>query len=70
MTSTPIIDEVIDYLINKGYKVNVSRNIFKNDNNQQYNNSNKNKVFYSILHIVCFGFFSYWNLRNYYSHKD
>ena len=44
MTSTPIIDEVIDYLINKGYKVNVSRNIFKNDNNQQYNNSNKNKL--------------------------
>ena len=31
MTSTPIIDEVIDYLINKGYKINVTRNIFKNE---------------------------------------
>ena len=44
MTSTPIIDEVINYLINKGYKVNVSRNIFINDNKQQYNNSNNSKL--------------------------
>ena len=44
MTSTPIIDEIIDYLINKGYKVNVSRNIFIDDNKQQYNKSNKNKL--------------------------
>ena len=52
MTSTPIIDEVINYLINKGYKVNVSRNIFKNDNNQQYNNSNKNKLRKSKRNLI------------------
>ena len=52
MTSTPIIDEVIDYLINKGYKINVTRNIFKNDNKQQYNNSNKNKLRKSKRNLI------------------
>ena len=52
MTSTPIIDEVIDYLINKGYKINVSRNIFKNDNKQQYNNSNNNKLRKSKRNLI------------------
>ena len=52
MTSTPIIDEVIDYLINKGYKINVTRNIFKNDNKQQYNNSNNNKLRKSKRNLI------------------
>ena len=52
MTSTPIIDDVINYLINKGYKVNVTRNIFIKDNEQQYNNSNKNKLRKSKRNLI------------------
>ena len=52
MSSTPIIDEVIEYLITNGYKVNISRNIFKNDNKQQYNNSNKNKLRKSKRNLI------------------
>ena len=43
MTYTPIIDSIIKQLEEKGISVDNKRNIFINDNKQQYNNSNKNK---------------------------
>ena len=52
MTSTPIIDSIIKHLEDKGISVDNKHNIFKNDNNQQYNNSNKNKLRKSKRNLI------------------
>ena len=52
MTSTPIIDNIIKQLEDKGISVNNKHDIFINDNKQQYNNSNKNKLRKSKRNLI------------------